>query len=59
MVAPSLRISPGEGSARCQDSRLTTAAPDVEKVFPVLDRRGGQQPRPHPAQHPLAAHAAR
>ncbi len=44
---------PTPGGARRQDGRLTAAAPDVENVLPVLDRRGGQQPRPRPAQHPL------
>ena len=44
---------PATGGARRQDSRLTAAAPDVENVLPILDRRGGQQPRPQPAQHPL------
>ena len=27
--------------------------PDVENVLPVLDLRGGQQPRLQPTQHPL------
>ena len=44
---------PAAGGACREDSRLTAAAPDVENVLPVLDRRGGQQPRPQRAQHPL------
>jgi hypothetical protein len=44
---------PAAGGARRQQSRLTAATPDIENVLPVLDRRGGQQPRPQPAQHPL------
>jgi hypothetical protein len=38
-------------TARGQDRRLTAAAADIENALPVLDRRGGQQPRPEPAQH--------
>jgi hypothetical protein len=44
---------PAAGGARREDSRITAAAPNIENVLPVLDRRGGQQPRPQPAQHLL------
>ena len=44
---------PAAGGARREDGHITAAAPDVENVLPVLDLRGGQQPRRQPAQHPL------
>ena len=44
---------PATGGAGRQDGRLTTAAPNVEDILSVLDRRSGQQPCPQPAQHPL------
>ena len=44
---------PAAGGACREDGRITAAAPDVENVLPVLDLRGGEQPRRQPAPHPL------
>jgi hypothetical protein len=41
------------GGACRQDGHITATAPDVENALPVLDLRGGQQPRLQPAQHVL------
>ena len=44
---------PVAGGARREDGRITAAAADVENVLPVLDLRGGEQPRRESAPHPL------
>jgi hypothetical protein len=44
---------PAAGGARREDGRITAAAPDVENILPILDPRGGKQPRRQPAQHPV------
>jgi hypothetical protein len=44
---------PAAGGACGEDGHLTAAGPDVQNVLPILDLRGGQQPRPQPAQHPF------
>src|SRR6202034_748723 len=44
---------PAASGAGREDGHLTAAAPDIENVLPVLDLRGGEQPCPQPAHHPL------
>ena len=44
---------PAAAGACREDGRVTAAAPDVENVLPVLDLRGGEQPRRQRPQHPL------